>query len=94
MRWWRRKQSERDLERELRSHLELESEEQQEQGLPAAEARYAAQRAFGNITLTKEEVRHVWGWTSLERLGQDLRYGLRTLLKNPGFSSLTVTEIF
>jgi hypothetical protein len=47
---WRREQRERDLERELRSHLELETNEQQQSGLPADEARHAAQRAFGNTT--------------------------------------------
>ncbi len=47
-------------ERELRSDLELEAAEQQESGLSAEEARYAAQRAFGNTTLVKEEVREMW----------------------------------
>jgi hypothetical protein len=73
MRWWRRRQRERDLERELRSHLELEAEERQEDGVTAEEARYAARRAFGNRALVKEEVRESWGWISLER-------SLRTLV--------------
>ena len=56
MRWWRsignwrpwpsRQRREEDIDRELRTHLELETEEQQQSGLPADEARYAAQRAF------------------------------------------------
>ena len=58
---WRRKQREQDLERELRSDLELEAQEQQESGLSPDEARYAARRAFGNTTLVKEEVREMWG---------------------------------
>ena len=49
----RRNRRERDLERDLRSHLELEAEEQQQSGLTADEARYAAQGAFGNTTLVK-----------------------------------------
>ena len=49
--FWRRLRSrERDLERELRSDLELEAAERQENGLPAEEAHYAARRAFGNTT--------------------------------------------
>jgi predicted permease len=81
-----RKSREQDLERELESHLNLEAEEQRESGLHPDQARYAAQRAFGNTTSIKEEVREMWGWTSFERLGQDLRYGIRTLLGSPGFT--------
>ncbi len=56
MRWWgQRKKREQDLERELRSALELETAEQQENGLAPEEARYAARRAFGNPTLVKRE---------------------------------------
>lgn len=91
MRWFRRKDREQDLERELRSDLELEAEEQQqERGLSPEEARYAARRAFGNATLVKEEVRETWGWTSLEQLGQDLRYSIRTLRESPAFTMIAV----
>jgi predicted permease len=86
MRWWRRTRRESDLERELRSDLELEAAEQQEKGLSPEEARYAARRAFGNATLIKEEVREMWGWMSFERLRQDLRYSIRTLRKSPAFT--------
>lgn len=82
----RRKQSERDLERELQSHLDLEAAERQEAGSPSLQARYAAQRAFGNTTSIQEEVREMWRWTALERIGQDIRYGIRTLLRSPGFT--------
>jgi putative ABC transport system permease protein len=85
MRWWRQDR-EQDLERELRSHLESEAAEQQESGLSAEQAHYAAQRAFGNTTLLKEEVREMWGWSSVERVWQDCRYGLRGLRKSPRFS--------
>jgi hypothetical protein len=63
VRWWRLKSREKDLQRELESHLELEAEEQRESGLPPDQARYAAQGAFGNAALIKEEVREGWGWT-------------------------------
>lgn len=52
--------ADRDLDRELRAHLELETEEQQEAGLPREQARYAAQRAFGNLALVKEDARAMW----------------------------------
>jgi hypothetical protein len=61
MHWWRRKQREQDLERELNADLELEAEEQQENGLSPEQARHAARRAFGNVTYVKEEAREMWG---------------------------------
>jgi len=93
MRWWRRRQSERDLERELRSHLELEMAEQQATGLSSEEARYAAQRAFGNTTLVKEVTREMWGWIWLERCLQDLRYAVRVLRKAPAFTAVAVSSL-
>ncbi len=68
---------ERDLDRELHSDLEREAEEQRERGLSHEEARYSAKRALGNTMFVKEEVREMWGWNSIERLGQDLRFAAR-----------------
>ncbi len=77
----------------MRSDLELEAAEQREKGLSPEEARYAAQRAFGNTTLVKEEVREMWGWTAIEQMWQDLRFAARTLRKSPGFTMATVLTL-
>ncbi|HEY1805780.1 MAG TPA: permease prefix domain 1-containing protein [Terracidiphilus sp.] len=79
-----------DIERELRSDLELEEEEQREHGHSPDEARYAARRAFGNPTLIREQTRAIWSWGWLESLTLDLNYGARTLRRTPGFTAIAI----
>jgi predicted permease len=90
MRWWQLRKRDADVERELQSDLELEEEEQREQGACAKDARHAALRAFGNPTLISEETRAVWTWNALENFLRDVRIGIRTLFRSPGFSVLAV----
>ncbi len=91
--WRRRKEREQELARELRSHLELETEEQRERGLAVEEAHYAARRAFGNATLIKEEVRQLWSWSWLEALKQDASYALRAFARTPGFAAIVIVTL-
>src|SRR5258706_8167415 len=90
MNWWQIKKRDADLERELRSDLELEEEEQREGGISEEEARYAALRAFGNLTLIREQTLAVWAWNWLESLARDPCFGLRTLRRTPGFTVIAI----
>jgi putative ABC transport system permease protein len=93
MNWPWSKDRERDLERELRSDMELEAAEQRESGLSPEDARYAAQRALGNTTLLKEQVRETWGWTSVEAVAQDVRLSFRMFRSSPGFVLFAVLAL-
>src|SRR3989441_11914920 len=84
---FRRGRVERELEEEVRAHLEMEEEENRAAGREREEARYAARRAFGNVTRAKEMSREMWLYRWAEDFFQDVRYALRTLGKSPGFAA-------
>jgi len=93
MRWWQIRKRDADLERELRSDLELEEEEQRERGVSPDEARYAARRALGNTTVIREQIHEAWGWAPFERLWQDAHYGFRQFGRKPGFVVASVITL-
>ena len=89
----KREKHEKELERELRDHLELDAEAKMDRGLGADEARFAAQRDFGNTTLVREVTREMWAWSFLERFLQNVRYGLRLIGRNPGFTAVAILTL-
>jgi len=83
----------RDLDEEIRSHLQMASRDRIERGENLQEASTSARREFGNATLIKEITREMWGWTTVERLFQDLRYTGRVLRNSPGFAAVAILSI-
>jgi predicted permease len=83
----------RDLQEEMRLHLELREQEHMSRGLSTENARASAQRNFGNAALLREVSGDVWRWRPLDHFAQDLRYGARALLRTPGFTALAVLTL-
>jgi putative ABC transport system permease protein len=90
---FRRRQEEEQLAEELQFHLERQIEHNLAAGMSPEKARYAALRLFGGVQQIQEECREARGITYIASLAQDLKYGLRTLGKNRGFTAVAVLTL-
>jgi predicted permease len=83
----------RDLDEEMRLHLELRRQQLIASGLTPEGAYRSAQRRFGNITRIKEKSNMAWGWDWLETFLQDAGYGLRSMLRSPAITVVALTSL-
>ena len=85
-----RSQAGDQLNDELQFHIDQQIAENIAAGMSAEEARLAALRVFGNPTALGDQARETWSWQGLESFLRDLRYGVRTLARTPGFTILAI----
>jgi len=83
----------KDLDEEIRLHLEMTKRDRMEQGESPSDASRNALAEFGNPVLIKEVTRDIWGRTALDHLSQDLRYALRQVRRSPGYCAIAIITL-
>ena len=90
---WHRRRKDAELDDEIRFHLAEEMKERIQAGLSPEQARTAAQRDFGNVTLIRERTRETWGWAPVERILRDIRAAFRMMRHNSGYTCAVVLTL-
>ena len=97
LKWlWRRRAIEQDLDDEIRTHFQMAIRERMSAGEDAESARLGAMKEFGNVLQTAEASRQVWRGNAVAAITdvwQDVRFGIRMLIKNPGFSLVVIAVL-
>ncbi len=89
---WRRRR-EPDFTQEIEAHLALEVDRLRGEGMSAEEAQATARREFGNVLRAQEQFRESGRWMWLDHLLRDMKFALRVLLRNPGFTTVAVLSL-
>jgi predicted permease len=89
----RQRQLDRDLDDEMAFHLAMREQANRDKGLTADDAKMTARKQFGSQARTKESLRELWQWNSIDRAWQDLRYAGRAARRQPGFSLVVVLTL-
>ncbi|HKV25213.1 MAG TPA: ABC transporter permease [Candidatus Acidoferrum sp.] len=90
---WRRARRNSELSEEIQAHLQLAEREAIESGQSTKDALHSARKEFGNVAITEEVTRDSWGWQWFWETWQDMKYGVRNMLRTPGFTLVTILTL-
>lgn len=90
---WRRRARELSLEEELRSHMDFAATEALAAGATPDEAKFAGRRDLGGQLRIREDAQNVWGFAALGHFVQDVRFEIRQLKRNPGFTAVVILTL-
>src|SRR5262245_28815259 len=90
---WNRRRMSDELDEEIRSHLRMDAKDRMERGERTEDAERNARRKFGNELLIRETARDMWGWQTVDRAAQDVRFVVRQIRRSPGFAAIATLTL-